>query len=77
VVRAVHKFEFGFLQMKNLTNGGKGKEGHEVIEIHVFNCIFIFPLTTVMTIKEGYTCSADQLHSLEKRKLVHMKKHHV
>jgi hypothetical protein len=49
VVRAVYKFEFGFLQMKHLTNGGKCKEDHEVIEIHVFNCIFIFPLTIVMT----------------------------
>jgi hypothetical protein len=59
VVRAVHKFEYGSLQMKHLANGGKCKEGHEVIEIYIFNCIFIFPLTIVMTIKEGYPRSAD------------------
>ena len=44
VVRAVHKVEFGFLQMKHLTNGGKCKEGHEVIEIHIFSTVSLsFP----------------------------------
>jgi hypothetical protein len=39
--------------MKNLTNGDQWKEGHAVIETHIFlQDLYVFPLTVVASVKK-------------------------
>jgi hypothetical protein len=42
VVRAVHEFDFRLVINEHLTNGDQWKEGHAVIETHVFDRIYMF-----------------------------------
>jgi len=43
VVRAVHKFGKARDIRKHLSNGDQGEACHAVIEIHVFDMIYVFP----------------------------------
>lgn len=58
VVRAVHKFDKTRDKRKRLTNGDQREACHAVIEIHVFDMIYVFPRRS-----EGMLC--DSTHAMQ------------